>query len=160
MKSLKILVLMAVMMLPLSVCAQTRLFSDLSTDKNVTTVYVSKVMMKLASSALGNMLAIGNDFGLSDGKLLEQVNTVELVTTEKKKGVKKIQKYLDKAIKKYNLVALVDSPKGNESNKQLLYEADDYEGTVTKLLIVQKSKNDMLVMVLQGNIDLNELMKE
>jgi hypothetical protein len=33
------------MMLPLSVCAQTRLFSDLSTDKNVTTVYVSKVMM-------------------------------------------------------------------------------------------------------------------
>lgn len=160
MKSLKILVLMAVMMLPLSVCAQTRLFSDLSTDKNVTTVYVSKVMMKLASSALGKMLAIGNDVGLSDSKLMEQVNTIELVSTEKKKGVKKIQKYLDKAIKKYNLVALVETPKGNESNRQLLYEADDYEGTVSKLLIVQKNKNDMQVMVLQGNIDLNELMKD
>jgi hypothetical protein len=117
-------------------------------------------MMKLASSALGKMLAIGNDVSLSDSKLMEQVNTIELVSTEKKKGVKKIQKYLDKAIKKYNLVALVETPKGNESNRQLLYEADDYEGTVSKLLIVQKNKNDMQVMVLQGNIDLNELMKD
>jgi single-stranded DNA-specific DHH superfamily exonuclease len=159
MKTIKILILLVAMLLPTLASAQTRLFSDLSNDKNIKTVYVGKVMMSLATGVLGNSLGTALDTTVDISSIANKVNSVEVVSTEKKKCVKKIQKQLNKAIKQYNLQSIIDTPNG-DNNEQILFESDDYNGTVAKLLIVRKEKTRMNVIVIQGNIELSDIIKQ
>jgi hypothetical protein len=158
-KTINILIALVALLLPMTVCAQSRLFSDLSSEKNVHSVYISKTMLKLASGLVGNSVDTALSSSLNMGKIADNVSTIEVVTTEKKKGVKKIQKCLDKAIKTYSLQPLVDTPNG-DANTQILYATDDVNGMVTKLLVVKKEKSQMQVVVIQGNINIEDIIGE
>jgi hypothetical protein len=158
MKTIKIIILLVAVLLPNLVSAQTRLFSDLSNEKNIKTVYVGKVMLSLASGVLGNSISSALDTGIDINTFIDKVNSVEIVSTEKKGCVKKIQKQLNKATKSYNLQSIIDTPNG-DNNEQILFEEDASTGTVSKLLIVQKEKSKMNVVVIQGNIDISDIIK-
>jgi hypothetical protein len=159
MKVFKIILLLFAFIIPGTVVAQSRLFSDLSEDKNVKTVYISKTMLKLATGLVGSSVESLGDGTVNIGKVLDNVNSIEIVSTEKKKTVKKIQKLLNKATKTYDLQPLIDTPNSDE-NKQILCQTDDYTGLVTKLLLVEKQKNQMKIIVVQGAINVADLLSK
>jgi hypothetical protein len=156
MKAVKFIILLVALLLPTTLCAQSRIFSDLANEKNVHSVYISKVMLSLASGLVGNSIQSAANIGIDISDLVDKVNTIEVVSTDTKKGVKKIQKQLDKAVKSYDLLTLIDNPNG-DNNSQLLYASDDYSGLITKLLLVKKSKSQMRVIVIQGSLDPTDL---
>jgi hypothetical protein len=162
MKAKKLFVLIIAMMLPVLSFAQSRLMSDLSDDKNIKTTYISKTMLKLASGVLGNSVDLAVGSGIDLNKVLDSVNTIEIVSTEKKGKVKKIQKAVDKLKKKYDLQPLAEVP-DNSSNKnkstQILCETDDYTGLVSKMFYINKEKSRMQVIILQGSINISDLLK-
>jgi hypothetical protein len=116
-------------------------------------------MLKLATGLVGSSVESLGDGTVNIGKVLDNVNSIEIVSTEKKKTVKKIQKLLNKATKTYDLQPLIDTPNSDE-NKQILCQTDDYTGLVTKLLLVEKQKNQMKIIVVQGAINVTDLLSK
>jgi hypothetical protein len=164
MKNLKFIILFVAMMLPSVIFAQSRLFSDLSNDDKIKSTYVSKAMLQLASGVLGNSVDIAAGTSLDVSKIINNVNSIEIVSTEKKGKVKKIQKVVDKLTKTYSLQPLMEVPnqnkKNDNKNTQILCETDDYTGLVSKILYIEKEKSRMQVIVVQGAINVADILNK
>lgn len=156
MKALKVIILLIAMILPSKIFAQNRIFTDLTDDDKIHTTFVGQAMLKLATGVLGNS---SNQLGMSElnfGKLINNISSVEIVTTDNKGKVKKIQKSLKKVIKSYNLQTILEAPNGDKTTN-VYGSVDDYTGIVSKIFLVKKEKNHMEVYVVQGSFNITDI---
>lgn len=157
MKALKIIILLMAMVLPSKIYAQNRIFTDLTNDDKIHTTFVGQAMLKLATGVLGSS---ANQFGVSEvdlGKLINNINSLEIVTTDNKGKVKKIQKSLNKVLKNNsNLQTVLTAPNGDKTTT-VYGEVDDYTGIVSKLIVAKKEKKHMEVYVVQGSFNLTDI---
>jgi hypothetical protein len=132
------------------------MFTDLTDDTKIHTTFVGPAMLKLASGLVGSSTGKLADTQIDVSKLMDNVNSIEIVQTESKGKVKKIQKSLKKVVKTYNVQTILESPNGDK-NTQVLGVIDDYTGIVSKLFIVKKEKKKMQVVLIQGSINLTDI---
>lgn len=131
--------------------AQTRIFGNLPENDNITTVYIGKAMLKLAGN-VAKLDGVPRD-------AIRNLTGVEVVTCSSKSAFSKIlQPRLKKAISDYSLEALVTTDEGKENCT--LYGHEVADGTLSRLLIVQKEGSECNIVVVYGKIDLAALMAE
>lgn len=139
------------MLFALPAAAQSRMFGNLPENDNITTVYIGKALLKLAGN-VAKLDGVPRD-------AIRNLTGVEVVTCSSKSAFSKIlQPRLKKAISENRFETLVTADEGKENCT--LYGRENADGTLSRLLIVQKEGSECNIVVVTGKIDLAALLDE
>lgn len=134
-----------------SSCSAQRMFSEASNIDGVTSVLVTKPMLKMAGESLGTQ------DGVDMGKLVNNLNCIEVITSPAKhKG--KVMEIYKKALAGVKTETLVEV-KENKENVEILALPKDNSTELYKGLIIAADEGSELTLVyLSGEFTMDELM--
>ena len=149
--TIKTMALAAIMMLmPLMARAAEHLLDGMPKSDNIERIFISKTMLRLAGSMVGGGSGVPAD-------IIRSLNYMEVYDLDSKGEVKKAMKAVDEAVKKHDMEIMTEVQ--DDKNEVMIYGTlSDDEKTVTKLIIVNKDKNDAQVIAMEGKIDIKKVM--
>lgn len=140
-----------------SCIGQSKIFKEISSNYDVTTVRISKAMMRLA----GNVSVLGGDKDVAAvSKSLKGIDGIEIVNCDRDSEILKIMPHLSKLIEEYNLEVLVEVKDGNQNVNIYGHVTDDDPGNVKDILIVTREPSELNIIFIQGKADLETLMNQ
>ncbi|MCM1292102.1 MAG: DUF4252 domain-containing protein [Bacteroides sp.] len=138
--------LIAVMALCLSATAQGQdmLFQSLANQSDVSSVYISKAMMQMAGST-------------SENDFLNRLNFIQIISSEKKKGVDAIDIEMKKFLSENpDLQILMNTKDGNDS--VIIYGVPiENSDKLSKMILYTKSASEIAVIILDGEISPSDI---
>lgn len=131
-------------------CRAQKEFSDLAEIDGVTSIFIGKTMLKMAGGKAGHFM---NDDNMNISKAIEDLTSVEILTTEKSSAMTKVSPMLESKIKSMKAEQLMEV---NDDNEKVVIYSQPYPGDSTlcsSLLIVTKEPNEINVVMIKGKID-------
>ncbi len=156
-KLFSILVFTIMAAINFSCIGQSKIFKEISSNYDVTTVRISKTMMRLAR----NVSVLSGDKDVAAvSKSLKGVDGIELVTCDRATEIAQILPRLSKLVEEYNLEVLVEVKDGNQNVYIYGHITDDDPGKVKDILIVTSEPTNLNLIFIQGTADLETLMNQ
>ncbi len=148
MKTLRIFLIILAACLTFTSCRAQRELQELSAIKDIQSVYVGKAMLSLAGASMGNSL---NAPGFDGSKLMKNLTSIEVVTTQNKKSAKEANTLIDKYLDTHKMEVLTEV---SESNEHVLIsgETDPESGNIKKILIKVTEPSEFTCVLIKGNI--------
>lgn len=133
-------------------CTAQRTLSEVSSIKGVTSIYIGKMMLKLAGSSAD----FGTDQEAVDiSKLIKDLTSIEIVQCDGN-SVEKAEKVCSKVLSKYSFEVITEVTKDNQ--KVEISGVLDKDGkTMSMLLISVAESNELVYILLKGKIDIETL---
>lgn len=133
-------------------CSAQKTLSEVSSIKGVTSIYIGKMMLKLA----GPTVDFGSDQNAVDlGKLTKDLNSIEIVQCDGN-SVDEAQKVCNKVLARYQFELITEVIKDNQ--KVEISGVLNKDGkTLNMLLISVFESNELVYILLNGKIDLDTL---
>lgn len=133
-------------------CSAQKQFADIASNDDVTSVYIGKTMLKMAGS-------VGGDFSddIDIKAMINDLNSIEILTCEKASVVKKIAPTIEKRIATLNADVLMEANEDNEN--VIIYGTPDpqNENKISNLIIYTREPGELNVVVLNGSIDIAQV---
>lgn len=133
-------------------CSAQKTLSEVSSIKGVTSIYIGKMMLKLADPTVD----FGSDQNAVDlGKLTKDLNSIEIVQCDGN-SVDEVQKVCNKVLARYQFELITEVIKDNQ--KVEISGVLNKDGkTLNMLLISVFESNELVYILLNGKIDLDTL---
>lgn len=133
--------------LTMTSCAQQRMMASLKGDKEIETVYVSSAMMKMAGGLARHQMGwTASKFATQ----LQDVNCVEVASSEQVQGSKRIKDLAERLIKEHKLELLVEAEEDDESSQVYGLSKPDGSG-FSLMLILNIEGNETNLVIIQGD---------
>ncbi len=150
MKKIKMMFFALMCVVAVSSCSAQRLFSEAADIKGVTSVVVTKPMLKMAGAS------IGKQEGVDVGKLIEKLDFIEVVSAPANKKVK-VKEICNKALKDLNAETLVEV-KENDQDVRILAIINENNPELYKgLLIIADEADELALVYMLGNFTMDDL---
>lgn len=153
MKAIKILLLGLICMLSFS-CSAQRTFSELSSIKGVSAIFVGKTMLRLA----GGMIDFNGSDALESidlGGLIKDLDSIEIIECDKE-AMEKVQKKCDKILSKYQFEILTDVIQ-DDQRVEISGVMNKDGKTMNTLLISVAQTNQLVYILMKGKINIDAL---
>ncbi|MDE6321975.1 MAG: DUF4252 domain-containing protein [Muribaculaceae bacterium] len=151
MKKIKMLFVALMCVVASSSCSAQRLFSEASNIDGVNSVLVTKPMLKIAGESLGTQ------DGVDMGKLINNLNCIEVITAPAKQKAKVLDIY-KKVLAGAKTETLVEV-KENGQNVEIIALSNDKNPELYKgLIIVSDESNELTLLYMAGDFTMDELM--
>lgn len=143
------LMIMCMMTIP---CAAQRTLSEVSKIKGVTSVYIGKMMLKMA----GSTIDLGSDQDAVDiGKLVKNLTSIEIVQCDGN-SMEKAEKVCKKVLSKLPLEVVTEVSKDDQ--KVEISGVFNKDGkTMSMLLIAVEESSELVYIILKGKISIATL---
>lgn len=142
-----------IMMCMISIsCAAQKTLSEVSSIKGVTSIYIGKMMLKMAGSSIN----FGHNQDAVDiGKLAKDLNSIEIVQCDSN-SKDKAEKVCNKILSTFPLEIVTEVSKDNQ--KVEISGVLNKDGkTMEMLLISVKESNELVYILLTGKIPLESI---
>ena len=133
-------------------CTAQRLFPNLKADDGLTTIYVGKTMLRLAGGTGGKL--VGND-NIGIEQFINYLNSVEIVSAEKKKCIDTLDKTLDEYLKSHPDIEIATEIKDDEDDVTIYTVPGKTEDSIGQILLVVKESDEFTVIDLRGDIPIS-----
>lgn len=150
MKSIASILVALVAMVLTTSCNAQKQFADIASNKEVTSVYIGKTMLRLAGTAAGN--EIDDDIDIKS--LIKDLNSIEILACENGVVIKKIAPDVEKRIAELKANVLLEANEDKES--VVIYGTPDPkdENKISNLIIYSREPGELSLVVLNGSIDM------
>lgn len=133
-------------------CAAQRTLSEVSSIKGVTSIYIGKMMLKMAGS--------GIDFGngqdaIDIGKLAKNLTSIEIVQCDGNVA-QQVEKVCRKVLARYPLEVITEVTK-DDQNVEISGVLNKDGKTMNMLLITVEESDELVYILLQGKIDIESI---
>lgn len=154
MKAFIIKTIMAIICLTATTsCKAQKIFSELSSDPDVESIFVGKAMMTLAKGV------IHFDGDNEAMKAIKGINSVEIINCEKPDAINRIRTKAHKIIKSRKLELLLENKDGKEmSNIYGRVPDNDKDSYISNIVIENIEPDEYNLIHINGKIDLKALM--
>lgn len=127
-------------------------FADIASNDDVTSVYISKTMLKMAGSVGGDL---SDDINVK--ALIKDLDSIEILTCENASKVKKIAPVIEQRIAALKADVLMDANEDNEN--VIIYGTPDpqNENKISNLIIYTRESGELNLVVLSGTIDMAQV---
>ena len=142
------LLVLVLTVLPLTACSQKRMLSELPSGEGVSKIFISKYMVQLGAK-------IGAKEMGEYSHLLDEITGIEVYSCENAQLKPKVNEIWTKELEKYNASELVAAEEDNEESYIYLLSKDKDGTEPIGLAIVSSDKNEMNIVVIQGEINLD-----
>ncbi len=133
-------------------CTAQKTLSEVSSIKGVTSIYIGKMMLKMAGSSID--IGSGKD-AVDLGRLTKDLNSIEIVQCDGN-TIDKAQKTCSKVLSKYPFEIITEVTKENQ--KIEISGVLNKDGkTMSMLLISVVESNELVYILLKGKIDIETL---
>lgn len=157
----KIIVLIAIAIIPFTNYAQSSIFDKFEDMDDVTTIVVTKELFKMASK-----FSAGGEEGKEYFDLVKNLNNLKFFATEDPDIAKEMSSVVTKYLKSEKLVELM-RVKDKDANVKIYIRKGKDDDHVSELLMyvsgIEKYNNEIkaesVILSLTGNIDLNKISK-
>lgn len=152
MKTKRLLVFWIILCVMSISCSAQRTLSEVSKIKGVTSVYIGKMMLKMAGSSI--------DFGSNQeavdiGKLVKDLTSIEIIQCDGS-AAEKAEKMCRKIMSKFQLEVVTEVSKDNQK-VEISGELNKDGKTMNMLLISVEESNELVYILLKGKIDIETL---
>lgn len=128
--------------------AQDQRFRDLSNDKNVSTIIISKTLLSMAKNI---------DMGSFDSnKLLEKIDSFEIYSNENKKAFKKIKKEVGKINKDKSYEILMKTQKNGEDFS--VFAKRGFGDTFNDIIIPMEEGEKYTIIRMLGSFTMEDIL--
>ncbi len=133
-------------------CSAKKQFADIASNDDVTSVYISKTMLKMAGSVGGDL---SDDINVK--ALIKDLDSLEILTCENASKVKKIAPVIEQRIAALKADVLMDANEDNEN--VIIYGTPDpqNENKISNLIIYTRESGELNLVVLSGTIDMAQV---
>lgn len=133
-------------------CSAKKQFADIASNDDVTSVYISKTMLKLAGSVGGDL---SDDINVK--ALIKDLDSIEILTCENASKVKKIAPVIEQRIAALKADVLMEANEDNEN--VIIYGTPDpqNENKISNLIIYTRESGELNLVVLSGTIDMAQV---
>lgn len=134
-------------------CSAKKQFADIASNDDVTSVYISKTMLKMAGSVGGDL---SDDINVK--ALIKDLDSIEILTCENASKVKKIAPVIEQRIAALKADVLMDANEDNEN--VIIYGTPDpqNENKISNLIIYTRESGELNLVVLSGTIDMAQVL--
>lgn len=136
-------------LLPLVACSQTRLLSSLPSGKDVSLVYVSPAMMKVAGAFAGDDETVG--------EFMKEVKSIEIYNSENKNTFEEAIASFDNLVKETNAQEMVSTEEKDEVCRIYMIPTKNNPEVGTLVVFTLEKNEELSIVVLNGKIDLAKL---
>lgn len=143
----KMIVLVTAIIIAMTAQAQSPFFKKCENVKGVTTVYISKAMLKMAGNIEG--------LGVSDKSLLSQkIDNVQIVNSENSEG----RAYLDKHLgmisheKGYEILMKI-----NEDDENVTIYRQELDKKKSRFVVITKEPDEISVVTIEGAMTIEDV---
>lgn len=152
MKSIKLLIIMAVCLLSIS-CSAQRILSDVASMKGVTSIYIGKTMLNIA----GSSMALGKDKSAIDiSKIMKGLTSIEIIQCEDSGVASEVQRKCKEVLSKYPFEVITEVTDDNQNVE--ISGVFEKEGEFLKMLLISVSDNNQPTFILlKGKISTESL---
>lgn len=147
---LKTLLCVVLTMLSLTATAQVQEFAKYSDTKDVTYVYISKFMLRLAGKSVTPSVP-----GVDTQSIMKKLNGIQIITSEKKDAAARLKADTETLVKtgKYDLLMQVD----DDGDKVRIYHREGKQQSV--IIMLTEEPGETTVIVFSGTFTLEEVMQ-
>ncbi len=133
-------------------CSAKKQFADIASNDDVTSVYISKTMLKMAGSVGGDL---SDDINVK--ALIKDLDSIEILTCENASKVKKIAPVIEQRIAALKADVLMVANEDNEN--VIIYGTPDpqNENKISNLIIYTRESGELNLVVLSGTIDMAQV---
>ncbi len=130
-------------------CFAQRMMSEVASMEGVSSVFIGKTMLKVA----GASISIGADqSGINMSKILKDLTSIEIISCNEKKYLKKLEKKCKSILAEYPFEVLTETT-GDGKNIQISGVFDKDEKNILILLIAITGGDEASFILLKGKID-------
>ena len=149
MKSIKTLLCILLCVLTFISCSAQRTFSEIASQKGVTSVFVGKTMLKLAGSS---MSLATNQSAIDVSRIINDLSSIEIINCDDKNVLPTIKKKCQKILSAYPFEVMTEVNDDGENVE--ISGVLDKEGRFIEMLLITVSEDDELTYILmKGKID-------
>ncbi|MDE7409308.1 MAG: DUF4252 domain-containing protein [Muribaculaceae bacterium] len=149
MKSIKPLLCALLCIMTIISCSAQRTFSEIASDKGVTSVFVGKTMLKLAGSS---MSLAANQSAIDVSKIIKDLSSIEIINCNDRKVLPAIKNKCQKILAEYPLEVITEVTDNGENVE--ISGILDKEGRFMEMLLISVSDDDEITYILmKGKID-------
>ncbi|MCM1316933.1 MAG: DUF4252 domain-containing protein [Bacteroides sp.] len=133
-------------------CSAKKQFADIASNDDVTSVYISKAMLKMAGSVGGDL---SDDINVK--ALIKDLDSIEILTCENASKVNKIAPAIEQRIAALKADVLMEANEDNEN--VIIYGTPDpqNENKISNLIIYTRESGELNLVVLSGTIDMAQV---
>ena len=133
-------------------CSAKKQFADIASNDDVTSVYISKTMLKMAGSVGGDL---SDDINVK--ALIKDLDSIEILTCEIASKLKKIAPVIEQRIAALKADVLMEANEDNEN--VIIYGTPDpqNENKISNLIIYTRESGELNLVVLSGTIDMAQV---
>lgn len=148
--AIKILFVLAMALMSLQANAQVKEFEKYADTKNVTYVYISKFMLRMAGKAATPSMP-----GINAKSIMNKLNGIQIITSEEKNAATRLKAETQSIIKqgKYELLMQVDE----DDEKVRIYHREAKQQSV--VVMISDDAGEVSVIVFSGTFTLEDVMK-
>lgn len=128
------------------------LFTKLSDDDDITTVFISKALLQMAPSSMG----MG---GTDIGSLMNKLNQLEIYTTEKAAKAEMMKKEADKFIKNKTYESLMTVKDGKSNVNFLVTKDRNNANNITELVMLVTDTGECTIIRISGSFTMEDIQK-
>ena len=149
-KTVKILLCLAMMVAAIQANAQVKEFEKYADTKNVTYVFISKYMLRLAGK-----MAAPSVPGVDTKSIMNKLSGIQIITSEDKAAAARLKADIQAIIKqgKYELLMQVD----DDDEKVRIYHHEGKQQSAVVMLTDEEG--EVSVIVFSGTFTLDDVMK-
>ncbi len=151
MKAIKTMFVALICAITTASCSAQRLFSEASKVDGVTSVLVTKPMLQLAGAS------VGNQDGVDVGKLMDKLNSIEVITAPKNLKTK-VMELCQQSLTGMKTETLVEVKEKDENVEILAIPNDTNPELYKGLVIMADQKDELVYMYMSGDFTMDELM--
>ena len=149
MKSIKPLLCALLCIMTLISCSAQRTFSEIASQKGVTSVFVGKTMLKLAGSS---MSLAANQSAIDVSKIIKDLSSIEIINCDDIKVLPAIKNKCKKILAEYPLEVITEVT--DDGEKVEISGVLDKDGHFMEMLLISVSDEDEITFILmKGKID-------
>lgn len=149
MKTLRTLLTLVISAITLTACAQKITFPSLEGQSDVSKIYVGKAMMRMAGASIGNV----------PGDIVKKLDAIEIITSEKATGSKKIQDAFTAYLNDNPGMDILVQVEDNKDKVNIYSVPGDNPDTYSKIIIyiIDGDDGDTVLMVMNGKLNSGDL---
>ena len=133
-------------------CSAQKIFSEVSSMKGVTSIYIGPTMLKIAGASID----IGRTQDAIDlKKLTKGLSSIEIVQSDNAMS-KEMEKVCQRILSPYPFEIVTEVSEGNQ-NVEISSVMNEDGKTMDMMLITVKEKNELVYILLKGKIDAETL---
>ncbi|MDE5850857.1 MAG: DUF4252 domain-containing protein [Muribaculaceae bacterium] len=149
MKSIKPLLCALLCIMTIISCSAQRTFSEIASQKGVTSVFVGKTMLKLAGSS---MSLAANQSAIDVSKIIKDLSSIEIINCDDIKVLPAIKNKCKKILAEYPLEVITEVT--DDGEKVEISGVLDKDGHFMEMLLISVSDDDEITFILmKGKID-------